>query len=125
MPHCTGRKSIREIIYELVSNQLDVATIFFEIHKKENKLVEPKTNEKYVYLLINFILHHLCTLLQYLGLEYQMKFDLATMFFLSKSVGLVLPICLSPYYFFFFPSVLVFACALIYFSFSNSEGQTF
>ncbi|XP_009802539.1 uncharacterized protein [Nicotiana sylvestris] len=41
MPHCTGRKSIREIIYEL-----------------------------------------------YLGLEYQMKFDLATMFFLSKSVGL-------------------------------------
>ncbi|XP_070021640.1 uncharacterized protein [Nicotiana sylvestris] len=42
MPHRTGKKPIREIIYEL-----------------------------------------------YPGLEYQMEFDLATMSFLSKSVGLV------------------------------------
>ncbi|XP_070018633.1 uncharacterized protein [Nicotiana sylvestris] len=50
MPHRTGSKPIREIIYELGGkdgNPPDMATIFFETHKKDDKLVEPKTNEKY------------------------------------------------------------------------------
>nr|XP_016461044.1 PREDICTED: uncharacterized protein LOC107784425 isoform X1 [Nicotiana tabacum] len=50
MPHCTGNKPIREIIYELGgkdSNPPDMTTIFFETHKKDDKLVKPETNEKY------------------------------------------------------------------------------
>nr|XP_033510048.1 uncharacterized protein LOC108943852 [Nicotiana tomentosiformis] len=50
MSHRTGSKSIREIIYELGGkdgNPLDVIIIFFETRKKNNKLVEPETNEKY------------------------------------------------------------------------------
>nr|XP_018627315.1 uncharacterized protein LOC108945680 isoform X1 [Nicotiana tomentosiformis] len=50
MPHRTGSKPIRKIIYELGGkdgNPSDVATIFFETRKKDNKLVEPETNEKY------------------------------------------------------------------------------
>ncbi|XP_033510876.2 uncharacterized protein [Nicotiana tomentosiformis] len=59
MPHRTGSKPIREIIYELGGkdgNPPDMATVFFETHKKDDKLAEPETNEKYVCLLINFIL---------------------------------------------------------------------
>ncbi|XP_033508507.1 uncharacterized protein [Nicotiana tomentosiformis] len=51
MPHRTGSKPIREIIYELGGkdgNPPDMATIFFETRKKDDKLVEPETNEKYV-----------------------------------------------------------------------------
>lgn len=85
MPHRTGSKPIREIIYELVNkswnpirkppfcikdlivltffivkggkdgNPPNMATIFFETRKKGNELVEPETNEKYVCLSINFI----------------------------------------------------------------------
>lgn len=50
MPHHTGSKPIREIIYELGGkdgNPPDMATVFFETHKKDDKLVEPETNEKY------------------------------------------------------------------------------
>ncbi|XP_019235469.1 PREDICTED: uncharacterized protein LOC109215811 [Nicotiana attenuata] len=50
MPHRTGSKPIREIINELGGkdgNPPDVATIFFETRKKNNKLVEPENNEKY------------------------------------------------------------------------------
>ncbi|OIT07787.1 hypothetical protein A4A49_63143, partial [Nicotiana attenuata] len=55
MPHRTGSKPIREIIYELVSKlcyyiekpPLYMATIFFETHKKDDKLLEPETYEKY------------------------------------------------------------------------------
>ncbi|XP_070038641.1 uncharacterized protein [Nicotiana tomentosiformis] len=50
MPYRTGNKPIREIIYELLckdGNPPDMATIFFETHKKNDKLVEPETNEKY------------------------------------------------------------------------------
>ncbi|XP_075077804.1 uncharacterized protein LOC107829752 isoform X1 [Nicotiana tabacum] len=50
MSHCTGSKPIREIIYELGGkdgNPPDVATIFFETRKMDNKLVESETNEKY------------------------------------------------------------------------------
>ncbi|XP_070008885.1 uncharacterized protein [Nicotiana sylvestris] len=51
MPHRTGSKPIREIIYELGGkdgNPPDMATIFFETRKKDDKLVEPETNEKYI-----------------------------------------------------------------------------
>ncbi|XP_070044296.1 uncharacterized protein [Nicotiana tomentosiformis] len=50
MPHRTGNKPIKEIINELVSkdgNPPDMTTIFFETHKKDDKLVEPETNKKY------------------------------------------------------------------------------
>ncbi|KAH0741487.1 hypothetical protein KY290_034530 [Solanum tuberosum] len=50
MPHCTGSKPIREIIYELGEkhgNPPDMATIFFETRKKDNKFLEPETNKKY------------------------------------------------------------------------------
>ncbi|XP_033516999.1 uncharacterized protein [Nicotiana tomentosiformis] len=50
MPHRMGSKPIREIIYELGGkdgNPPDMATIFFETRKKDSKLVEPKSNEKY------------------------------------------------------------------------------
>ncbi|KAH0765220.1 hypothetical protein KY285_001091 [Solanum tuberosum] len=50
MPHCTGCKPIREINYELGGkhgNPPDMATIFFETRKKDNKLLEPETNKKY------------------------------------------------------------------------------
>ncbi|KAH0730145.1 hypothetical protein KY289_001333 [Solanum tuberosum] len=50
MPHCTGSKPIREINYELGGkhgNPPDMATIFFETRKKDNKLLEPETNKKY------------------------------------------------------------------------------
>lgn len=38
-------------------NPPDMATIFFETRKKDNKLIEPKTNQKYVCSFKNFILH--------------------------------------------------------------------
>nr|XP_009628934.2 uncharacterized protein LOC104119203 [Nicotiana tomentosiformis] len=47
MHHRTG---IKPIIYELGGkdvNPPDMATIFFETRKKDDKLVEPETNEKY------------------------------------------------------------------------------
>nr|XP_018629854.1 uncharacterized protein LOC108946945 [Nicotiana tomentosiformis] len=47
MPHCTGS---REIIYKRGGkdgNPPDMATVFFETHKKNDKLVEPEINEKY------------------------------------------------------------------------------
>ncbi|WMV42845.1 hypothetical protein MTR67_036230 [Solanum verrucosum] len=50
MPHRTGSKPIREIVYELGGkhgNPPDMETIFFETRKKDNKLLEPKTNQKY------------------------------------------------------------------------------
>ncbi|KAH0693194.1 hypothetical protein KY285_020291 [Solanum tuberosum] len=47
MPHRTGSKPIREIIYELHGNPSDMVTIFFETRKKDNKLLEPETNKKY------------------------------------------------------------------------------
>ncbi|KAH0693141.1 hypothetical protein KY285_020238 [Solanum tuberosum] len=50
MPHRTGSKPIREIIYELggkQGNPPDMATIFFETRKKDNKFLEPETNKKY------------------------------------------------------------------------------
>ncbi|WMV46508.1 hypothetical protein MTR67_039893 [Solanum verrucosum] len=50
MPHRTGSKPIREIIYELGGkhgNPPDMATILFETRKKDNKLLEPETNKKY------------------------------------------------------------------------------
>ncbi|KAH0728694.1 hypothetical protein KY284_004559 [Solanum tuberosum] len=50
MPHRTGSKPIREIVYELGGkhgNPPDMATIFFETRKKDNKLLEPETNQKY------------------------------------------------------------------------------
>nr|XP_009782657.1 PREDICTED: uncharacterized protein LOC104231369 isoform X1 [Nicotiana sylvestris]XP_009782658.1 PREDICTED: uncharacterized protein LOC104231369 isoform X1 [Nicotiana sylvestris] len=50
MRHRTGSKPIREIMYEFVGkdgNPPDTATIFFETRKKDDKLVEPETNEKY------------------------------------------------------------------------------
>ncbi|KAH0729677.1 hypothetical protein KY289_000865 [Solanum tuberosum] len=51
MPHRTGSKPIREIIYELGGKDgkpPNMDTIFFETRKKDNKIVEPKTNAKYV-----------------------------------------------------------------------------
>ncbi|XP_019252760.1 PREDICTED: uncharacterized protein LOC109231554 [Nicotiana attenuata] len=50
MPHRTGSKPIREIIYELGGkdgNPPNMATIFFETHKKNDTLVEPEAGEKY------------------------------------------------------------------------------
>ncbi|KAH0724859.1 hypothetical protein KY284_000724 [Solanum tuberosum] len=50
MPHRTGSKPIREIVYELGGkhgNPPDMATIFFKTRKKDNKLLEPETNQKY------------------------------------------------------------------------------
>ncbi|KAH0715038.1 hypothetical protein KY284_007943 [Solanum tuberosum] len=50
MPHCTGSRPIREIVYEMGnkdSNPPNMATIFFETRKKGNELVEPETVEKY------------------------------------------------------------------------------
>ena len=50
MPHRTGSKPIREIIYEQGSkdgNPPNMATIFFETHKKNDTLVEPEAGEKY------------------------------------------------------------------------------
>ncbi|XP_015065929.1 uncharacterized protein LOC107011101 [Solanum pennellii] len=44
MPHRTGSKPIRDIIYEVGGkdgNPPNMATIFFETRKKENELVEP------------------------------------------------------------------------------------
>ncbi|XP_049414982.1 uncharacterized protein LOC125877746 [Solanum stenotomum] len=51
MPHRTGSRPIREIVYEMGGkdgNPLNMATIFFETRKKGNELVEPETVEKYV-----------------------------------------------------------------------------
>ncbi|OIS98924.1 hypothetical protein A4A49_01612 [Nicotiana attenuata] len=50
MPHRTGSKPIREIIYELGGkdgNPPNMATIFFETHKKNDTLVEPEASKKY------------------------------------------------------------------------------
>ncbi|KAH0633199.1 hypothetical protein KY284_035985 [Solanum tuberosum] len=50
MPHCTGSKPIREIVYEMGGkdgNPPNMTTIFFEIRKNGNELVEPKTVEIY------------------------------------------------------------------------------
>ncbi|KAH0775366.1 hypothetical protein KY290_012503 [Solanum tuberosum] len=50
MPHRTGSKQITEIIYELGGkhgNPPDMATLFFEICKKDNNLLEPETNQQY------------------------------------------------------------------------------
>ncbi|KAH0765174.1 hypothetical protein KY285_001045 [Solanum tuberosum] len=51
MLHHIGSKPIREIIYQKGGkdgNPLDLATIFFENRKKDNKLVEPEAIEKHV-----------------------------------------------------------------------------
>ncbi|XP_015160659.1 uncharacterized protein [Solanum tuberosum] len=51
MPHRMSSKPIREIIYELGGKDgkpPNMDTIFFETRKKDNKLVEPETNAKYV-----------------------------------------------------------------------------
>ncbi|KAH0746202.1 hypothetical protein KY285_007859 [Solanum tuberosum] len=51
MPHRTGSKPIRGIIYELGGKDgkpPNMDTIFFKTRKKDNKLVEPETNAKYV-----------------------------------------------------------------------------
>ncbi|KAH0730976.1 hypothetical protein KY289_002164 [Solanum tuberosum] len=51
MPHRTGSKPIREIVYELGGKdgkQPNMDIIFFETHKNNNKLVKPETNAKYV-----------------------------------------------------------------------------
>ncbi|KAH0725467.1 hypothetical protein KY284_001332 [Solanum tuberosum] len=53
MFHHIGSKPIREIIYQKGGkdgNPLDLATIFFETRKKNNKLVEPEAIEKQVRL---------------------------------------------------------------------------
>ncbi|XP_059309470.1 uncharacterized protein LOC132060445 [Lycium ferocissimum] len=50
MPHHTGSKPYREISYEMGGkdgNPPNMATIFFETHKKDDELVEPETIEKY------------------------------------------------------------------------------
>ncbi|XP_059290138.1 uncharacterized protein LOC132043691 [Lycium ferocissimum] len=50
MPHRTGSKPYREIIYGLGGkdgNPPDMATLFFETRKKDDELVEPETIEKY------------------------------------------------------------------------------
>ncbi|XP_019266814.1 PREDICTED: uncharacterized protein LOC109244212 [Nicotiana attenuata] len=50
MPHHTGSKRIREIIYELGGkdgNLPNMATIFFQTHKKDHTLVEPEASKKY------------------------------------------------------------------------------
>ncbi|MCD7459714.1 hypothetical protein HAX54_041717, partial [Datura stramonium] len=51
MPHFTGSKPIREIIYELGGkdgNPPDMTAIIFETRKKEKKCIEPETIAKYV-----------------------------------------------------------------------------
>ncbi|KAH0726184.1 hypothetical protein KY285_001893 [Solanum tuberosum] len=51
MPHHTGSKPIREIVYEFGGKdgkQPNMDIIFFETHKNNNKLVKPETNAKYV-----------------------------------------------------------------------------
>lgn len=53
MLHHIGSKPIREIIYQKVGkddNPPDLATIFFETRKKDNKLVEPEAIEKHALL---------------------------------------------------------------------------
>ncbi|CAN4075601.1 unnamed protein product [Withania somnifera] len=53
MPHHSGSKPIREIIYQKGGkngNPPDLATIFFETRKKDNKLVESEAVEKHVCL---------------------------------------------------------------------------
>ncbi|KAH0765147.1 hypothetical protein KY285_001018 [Solanum tuberosum] len=53
MLHHIGSKPIREIIYQKGGkdgNPPDLATIFFETHKKDNKLVEPEAIEKHAQL---------------------------------------------------------------------------
>ncbi|WMV09569.1 hypothetical protein MTR67_002954 [Solanum verrucosum] len=53
MLHHIGSKPIREIIYQKGGkdgNPPDLATIFFETRKKDNKLVEPKAIEKHAQL---------------------------------------------------------------------------
>ncbi|XP_052184492.1 uncharacterized protein LOC127796400 isoform X3 [Diospyros lotus] len=50
MPHRTGSKPHREIIYEMrgkKGNPPDMGKIFFETRKKNGKLVEPEAEEKY------------------------------------------------------------------------------
>ncbi|XP_019254065.1 PREDICTED: uncharacterized protein LOC109232795 [Nicotiana attenuata] len=50
MPHRTGSKPIREIIYELGGkdgNPPNMGTIFFETHKRNDTLVEPEASKKY------------------------------------------------------------------------------
>ncbi|KAH0636100.1 hypothetical protein KY285_035828 [Solanum tuberosum] len=50
MPHCTGSRPIREIVYEMGGkdgNPPNMTTIFFEIRKNGNELVEPETVEIY------------------------------------------------------------------------------
>ncbi|XP_019258116.1 PREDICTED: uncharacterized protein LOC109236397 [Nicotiana attenuata] len=50
MLHHIGSKPIREIIYQKGGkdgNPPDLATIFFETRKKDNKLVEPEAIEKH------------------------------------------------------------------------------
>ncbi|XP_006368130.1 uncharacterized protein [Solanum tuberosum] len=53
MLHHIGSKPIREIIYQKGGkdgNPPDLATIFFETRKKDNKLVEPEAIEKHAQL---------------------------------------------------------------------------
>ncbi|XP_049363400.1 uncharacterized protein LOC125828134 isoform X1 [Solanum verrucosum] len=53
MPHHTGSKPIREIIYQKGGkngNPPDLATIFFETRKKDNKLVESEAVKKHAQL---------------------------------------------------------------------------
>ncbi|TMX05394.1 hypothetical protein EJD97_023222 [Solanum chilense] len=60
MTHRTISKPIREITYELGGkdgNPPNMATIFFETHKKGNVLVKLETNKKYVCSLLNLIYH--------------------------------------------------------------------
>ncbi|KAH0765098.1 hypothetical protein KY285_000969 [Solanum tuberosum] len=50
MPHRTGSRPIREIVYKMGGkddNPPNMTTIFFETRKKGNELVEPETVEKY------------------------------------------------------------------------------
>ncbi|CAN4075599.1 unnamed protein product [Withania somnifera] len=54
MPHHSGSKPIREIIYQKGGkngNPPDLATIFFETRKKDNKLVESEAVEKHAQIL--------------------------------------------------------------------------
>ncbi|XP_055812766.1 uncharacterized protein LOC129882491 [Solanum dulcamara] len=51
MFHHIGRKPIREIIYQQGGNDgnpPNLATIFFETRKKNNKLIEPEAIEKHL-----------------------------------------------------------------------------
>ncbi|XP_073048428.1 uncharacterized protein [Primulina eburnea] len=50
MPHRTGSKLHRQLIYEMVgkdNNPPDIAKIFYETRHKNGKLVEPEAQEKY------------------------------------------------------------------------------